>query len=210
MPRYFFHVIDGDEMLDTVGTVLAGETEARAEAIVVSGEMLKDLDRCGLRLACRSARSRGSLQGISSSPRGGLRCVQSVDRNLHLSFCIRGKHRTIRRRQAMHLLGSTEAAGDPWTRNNGQQGQVTPTGTAKTSRENVEGLVREGRNRYQSRRSGRDVRVRLLRCARRHRVRNPNRSVRSLSSRKLPGATNRQFASMSTSASIMASPTSPI
>ena len=43
MPRYFFHVIDGDEMLDTVGTVLAGETEARAEAIVVSGEMLKDL-----------------------------------------------------------------------------------------------------------------------------------------------------------------------
>ena len=43
MPRYFFHVIDGDEMLDTVGTVLAGETEARAEAIVISGEMLKDL-----------------------------------------------------------------------------------------------------------------------------------------------------------------------
>ena len=85
----------------------------------------------------------------------------------------------------------------PGTRNNGQQGQVTPTGTAKTSRENVEGLVREGRNRYQSRRSGRNVRVRLLRCARRHRVRNPNRSVRSLSSRKLPGATNRQFASMS-------------
>ena len=30
-------------MLDTVGTVLAGEAEARAEAIVVSGEMLKDL-----------------------------------------------------------------------------------------------------------------------------------------------------------------------
>ena len=75
--------------------------------------------------------------------------------------------------------------------------RVTPTGTAKTSRENVEGLVREGRNRYQSRRSGRDVRVRLLRCARRHRVRNPNRSIRSLSSRKLADATNRQFASMS-------------
>ena len=43
MPRYFFHVIDGKEMLDTVGTVLAGEAEARTEAIVVSGEMLKDL-----------------------------------------------------------------------------------------------------------------------------------------------------------------------
>ena len=37
-PRYFFQVIDGKEMLDTVGTV-----EARAETIVVSGEMLKDL-----------------------------------------------------------------------------------------------------------------------------------------------------------------------
>jgi hypothetical protein len=43
MPRYFLHVIDGKEMLDTVGTVLAGVTEARAEAIVVSGEMLRDL-----------------------------------------------------------------------------------------------------------------------------------------------------------------------
>jgi len=43
MPRYFFHVIDGHEMRDTVGTVLAGEAEARTEAIVVSGEMLKDL-----------------------------------------------------------------------------------------------------------------------------------------------------------------------
>ena len=43
MPRYFFHVTDGKEMPDTVGTVLAGEAEARAEAIVVSGEMLRDL-----------------------------------------------------------------------------------------------------------------------------------------------------------------------
>ena len=43
MLRYFFHVIDGQEMLDTVGSVLAGETEARTEAIVVSGEMLKDV-----------------------------------------------------------------------------------------------------------------------------------------------------------------------
>jgi hypothetical protein len=70
-----------------------------------------------------------------------------------------------------------------------------PPEQRRPSRENAEGLIREGRNRYQSRRSGRDVRVRLLRCARRHRVRNPNRSVRSLSSRKLPGATNRRFAS---------------
>ena len=41
MPRYFFHVIDGKEMPDTA--VLADEAEARTEAIVVSGEMLKDL-----------------------------------------------------------------------------------------------------------------------------------------------------------------------
>lgn len=43
MPRYFFHVIDGVEMLDDTGTELSGPDEARAEAIVLSGEMLKDL-----------------------------------------------------------------------------------------------------------------------------------------------------------------------
>jgi hypothetical protein len=43
MPRYFFHVIDGEEIIDGEGTMLAGVNEARAEAIVVSGEMLKDL-----------------------------------------------------------------------------------------------------------------------------------------------------------------------
>jgi hypothetical protein len=43
MPRYFFHVIDGEELRDAVGTELAGVPEARAEAIVVSGEMLRDL-----------------------------------------------------------------------------------------------------------------------------------------------------------------------
>jgi hypothetical protein len=43
MPRYFFHIIDGEEIIDDEGTMLAGVDEARAEAIVVSGEMLKDL-----------------------------------------------------------------------------------------------------------------------------------------------------------------------
>ena len=39
MPRYFFHIIDGNEYPDTEGTVLANPDAARAEAIVVSGEM---------------------------------------------------------------------------------------------------------------------------------------------------------------------------
>ena len=43
MPRYFFHIIDGNEYPNTEGTVLANPDTARAEAIVVSGEMLKDL-----------------------------------------------------------------------------------------------------------------------------------------------------------------------
>ena len=43
MPRYFFHVIDGKEFLDEEGTELAGLDEARAEAIVVSGEMMRDV-----------------------------------------------------------------------------------------------------------------------------------------------------------------------
>ena len=42
MPRYFFHVIDGKELPDNVGTVLANADEARAEAIVLSGAMLKE------------------------------------------------------------------------------------------------------------------------------------------------------------------------
>ena len=42
MPRYFFHIIDGEEIIDEEGTVLPGMDEARAEAIVLSGEMLRD------------------------------------------------------------------------------------------------------------------------------------------------------------------------
>jgi uncharacterized protein DUF6894 len=43
MPRYYFHVRDGREIPDTEGTVLADADAARAEAIVLSGAMLKDL-----------------------------------------------------------------------------------------------------------------------------------------------------------------------
>jgi hypothetical protein len=43
MPRYFFHDIDRHEKRDTEGTELAGVAEARAEAVVVAGEMLKEL-----------------------------------------------------------------------------------------------------------------------------------------------------------------------
>lgn len=43
MPRYFFHVQDSVKSLDTEGTELADDDGARAQAIVASGEMLKDL-----------------------------------------------------------------------------------------------------------------------------------------------------------------------
>jgi hypothetical protein len=43
MPRYFFHVIDGKDIPDTEGTELADIEEARAEAVVLSGELLRDL-----------------------------------------------------------------------------------------------------------------------------------------------------------------------
>jgi hypothetical protein len=42
MPRYFFHVIDGVETIDREGTVLRSVEEARVEAIVLSGAMLRD------------------------------------------------------------------------------------------------------------------------------------------------------------------------
>ncbi|MGO4527251.1 hypothetical protein AB4097_20635 [Microvirga sp. 2MCAF35] len=42
MPRYFFHVIDGRDIIDNDGTVLPGLREARAEAIRTAGSMLRD------------------------------------------------------------------------------------------------------------------------------------------------------------------------
>jgi len=42
VPRYFFHVHDSADALDRVGTVLSGQTEAQKQAVVASGEMLKD------------------------------------------------------------------------------------------------------------------------------------------------------------------------
>ena len=42
MPRYFFHVIDGRDIIDRVGTVLPSLREARAEAIRTAGAILRD------------------------------------------------------------------------------------------------------------------------------------------------------------------------
>jgi hypothetical protein len=42
MPRYFFHVIDGHNIIDHEGTELSGLTEARAEAIRLAGAILRD------------------------------------------------------------------------------------------------------------------------------------------------------------------------
>jgi len=45
MPRYFFHVIDGREILDHEGTELSGLREARAEAIRTAGAQAPLLSR---------------------------------------------------------------------------------------------------------------------------------------------------------------------
>jgi hypothetical protein len=45
MPRYFFHIHDGQEILDHEGTVVASPDEARAEAITMAGAMLKEKGR---------------------------------------------------------------------------------------------------------------------------------------------------------------------
>ncbi len=42
MPCYFFHVYDGTSVLDDAGTELANVAAARAEAIELSGQILKD------------------------------------------------------------------------------------------------------------------------------------------------------------------------
>ena len=42
MPRCFFHVIDGREIIDSVGTVLPSLGEARAEAMRTASAILRD------------------------------------------------------------------------------------------------------------------------------------------------------------------------
>jgi hypothetical protein len=42
MPRYFFHVQDGERIPDEEGLILPGPDAARKEAVVAAGEMLKD------------------------------------------------------------------------------------------------------------------------------------------------------------------------
>jgi hypothetical protein len=41
MSRFFFHVIDGKFLVDTEGTELSGLAEARAEAVVTAGEIIR-------------------------------------------------------------------------------------------------------------------------------------------------------------------------
>jgi hypothetical protein len=43
VPKYFFHVHDGQEFPDDEGTDLADDNVARAEAVILSGEILRDL-----------------------------------------------------------------------------------------------------------------------------------------------------------------------
>lgn len=47
MPRYFFHVHDGIDRLDTEGVELPSLSVARAEAIVFAGETIKNAGLCG-------------------------------------------------------------------------------------------------------------------------------------------------------------------
>lgn len=43
MPRYFFHVFDGEDLPDKLGTELADDDAAKSEAIITAGTILKDL-----------------------------------------------------------------------------------------------------------------------------------------------------------------------
>lgn len=42
MPRYFFHVIDGEFYPDTTGQECSSDDAMKAHAVRVAGEMLKD------------------------------------------------------------------------------------------------------------------------------------------------------------------------
>lgn len=42
MPRFFFHVADGRDLPDLEGTPLPGPAEARAQALRMAGEILRE------------------------------------------------------------------------------------------------------------------------------------------------------------------------
>ena len=44
MPRYFFHVTDGQALFDKEGTEFPDLKSARAEAVRTAGEILSDID----------------------------------------------------------------------------------------------------------------------------------------------------------------------
>ena len=43
MPRYFFNIQDGQDIPDDTGTVCADAVEARTQAVIASGALLRDL-----------------------------------------------------------------------------------------------------------------------------------------------------------------------
>ena len=44
MPRYFFHVHDGQDTPDEDGVELSGPDEAKGQAVIFAGEALRDKD----------------------------------------------------------------------------------------------------------------------------------------------------------------------
>ena len=44
MPRYFFHFAGSPMPDDSLGTVLPGTDDARTQAVIATGEMLRDLN----------------------------------------------------------------------------------------------------------------------------------------------------------------------
>ena len=42
LPRFFFNIQDGQDFLDQDGTELSGPAEAREQAVIVAGTMLRD------------------------------------------------------------------------------------------------------------------------------------------------------------------------
>jgi hypothetical protein len=44
MPRYFFNIHDSQNLPDNDGTVFPGPEAAREQAVILAGEVLKDLD----------------------------------------------------------------------------------------------------------------------------------------------------------------------
>ena len=72
MPRYFFHLHDGVDVLDPEGTVLRGHEEAKAQAIMTAGEIVREKGKEFLDESCMTVVGEGRTNRLYLNVQRGM------------------------------------------------------------------------------------------------------------------------------------------